>query len=120
MGKFAELVVKCAEEKKAAAEAAKNEFNKMIDEVSGVFMDPDNYENLEQRTVSWSFILKHEEDVKKYMSLLEKLNIDHIKFENGQFYKNTCGKRTFTIECSDKDIDLIFDQIKEGFENLKR
>ena len=121
MGKFADLIVKCEEQKKAAAEAANVEFNKMVNEVSEIFMNPDNYENLESRTFnSWSFTLKLEEDVKKFMSLLEKLNIGHITFESGHFYKNTCGKRTFTIECSEKDIDLIFDQIKEAFENLKR
>ena len=121
MGKFAELVVKCAEEKKAAAEAAKVEFNKLVDEVSKIFVNPENFENLEKRSyTTWSFTLKFDQDVVKYLSLLEKLNVGQIVFESGHFYKNTCGKRTFTIECSENDIDLIFDQIKEGFENLKR
>ena len=121
MGKFADLLAKSEEERKLADKAAKMLYNNLVNEVSGIFMDTDNYESLEYRNNNrWHFVLKDKDDVKLYKSLMDKANLSVISFESGRFYSKDSGNRTFAIESTEEDIDLIFEQIKSAFEKLKR
>jgi hypothetical protein len=120
MGKFADLLTKCEEQKKLADKAAKMLYNNLVDEVSGIFMDPDNYESLEHKDNRWYFVLKDQDDVNRYISLMKKSNYSAIIFKSGKMYKKESINRMFVIESTEEDIDLIFEQIESAFEKLKR
>ena len=121
MGKFAKFVEECKEARIAEAKAKAEEFNKSVDQVKLIFLNPENFQDLQRTSHTiWTLTMKNEEMVSPFIELLQKLRKGQLSFESGHFYKATSGKKTFHIESDEKDIDTIFSQIESALEELKK